>query len=242
MILSFEILLAVGVVGFYLVDSTMLLYANELVYLHNRGRWSFVTAPSQWQVAGRYLHLPNLFTPQQATFRVNWSASAARESHEQAGATEQQLLATVDSLRYLVQLLALLLLIVVPVTLVIAGTGMAFLLALGLVYAVIIALLVKVYLRREVFQLSGWSFAKLAFDSLACAPLALNLVRKLTLRRTLTGDPISFAQTRFDAATFSRLAAMLSQWISDQLEYEDASSPRYQALSSFQKYLTGKVT
>lgn len=242
MIPSFEILLALGVVGFYLLDSTMLLYANELVYLHSRGQWRYVGAAAQWRLSGRYLYLPNLFTPDRAMFRVHWSTASAHESGEEGGESLPSLLAAADSLGYLMRLLGLLLLIVLPITLIVAGTGIAFLLVLGLVYLVITILLVKIYLRRAVFRLSGWSFAKLAFDSLACAPLALNLVRKITLRQALTRDPISFAHTRFDKATFSRLASMLNQWVSDQLAYEDESSPRYQVLSRYQKILAGKVT
>lgn len=238
MIPSFEVLLALGVVGFYLLDSAMLLYANELVYLHARQRWSFIATTSHWQILGRYLYLPNLLTPEKALFRVCWSAAAPNTRDDEDDGALQRLLSTVDSLRYLVHLLWVLLIIGLPLTLIMTGTGIAFLLILGLVYGTIVALLVQVYRKRAALGLSARSFSKLAFDSLACAPLALNLVRKITLLHPLTNDPIRFAKHRFDDPAFSRLVETLSQWITNELEFEDEASPRYRNLNGIKQSLT----
>lgn len=220
----------------------MLLYANELVYLHTKGRWSFITATSLSQLSGRYLYLPNLLMPEKAMFRVCWSTSSSHTKHDQDDEVLHHLLAAIDSLRYLIYLLWALLIIALPFTLIFAGTNMTFLLVLGLVYGVIVALLVKVFLKRSDFNLSKRSFAKIAFDSLACAPLALNMVRKITLRYSLASDPITFAQTRFDGMMFSHLLTTLNQWIADELEFEDETSPRYRSLSGYKKILTSMVS
>ena len=37
---SFEVALPLGAIGFYLFDSTMLLYGNELVFIRQRARWN----------------------------------------------------------------------------------------------------------------------------------------------------------------------------------------------------------
>lgn len=235
---SFELLLALGVVGFYLWDSAMLLYANELVYLHDRGRWSFTTATSHWQLSGRNLYLPNLLRPDHALFRVHWSPVSHQSRQGHNGEVLQRLLNAIDTLRYLIYPLWLLLIVVLPVTLLLAGTGVLFLLVLGLVYGTILMLLFQIYVKRADLGLSRLSCAKLAFDSLACVPLALNLVRKITLRHSLGPDPVRFAQTRFDRTTFAHLVTTLSQWVANELVYEDESSQRFRNLSGYQQFLT----
>ena len=110
-----------------------------------------------------------------------------------------------NPLRYMTFVLLVLLFIGLPVVLFGFGTGLGFLLLLGVVYFNISVMLSQTYRQCEELGLPGRAFAKLAFDSLACASFALNLVRKITLRRSLVGDPISFAQRVFDAATFARL-------------------------------------
>lgn len=167
---SFEVLLALGVVGFYVWDSAMLLYANELVYLHSKGRWSFVTATSRMQLLGRYLYLPNLLSPQKALFRVCWSAAASQQGHIPEEEALKRLLTAVDSLRYLIYPLWTLMIAVLPVTLVVYGASNAFLLVLGLIYIAILALLINLYLKRTELGLSKWALTKITFDSLACAP------------------------------------------------------------------------
>jgi len=48
--ISFEIMLVLGIAGFYLFDSAMLLYANELVFVKQDGEWSFGRPESGWQM------------------------------------------------------------------------------------------------------------------------------------------------------------------------------------------------
>ena len=59
--------------------------------------------------------------------------------------------------------------------------------------------------------------AMLAFDSLACAPFALNLVRKITLNRSLVGDPIFFAHQVLDADAFAQLVQALCHRVEENI-------------------------
>jgi len=43
-------MLVLGIAGFYLFDSAMLLYANELVFVKQDGEWSFGRPESGWQM------------------------------------------------------------------------------------------------------------------------------------------------------------------------------------------------
>ncbi len=51
--MSFEIMLVLGIVGFYLFDSAMLLYVNELVFVEKNGKWVFGRPEWGWQMLGK---------------------------------------------------------------------------------------------------------------------------------------------------------------------------------------------
>jgi hypothetical protein len=65
--------------------------------------------------------------------------------------------------------------------------------------------------RRAALRLSGAACASLAFDALACAPFAINLVRKIALRTRLEGDPVAFAAAHFAPADRAALRALLAR-------------------------------
>lgn len=221
MIPSFEVLLVLGTIGFYLVDSAMLLCDNELVFVETNGRWTFATG-SSWQLLHKNPYFPNPLTPDNPLFRVCWSVSFISEYQEDQDAL-RNFISALAPLRYLVRALLVLLLIGLPLTVFWFGTGLGLILLFGVVYVFIVMMLVYTYLYREILGLSVKSFAMLAFDSLACAPFAINLVRKITLRRSLAGDPISFAHKNFDADTFARLVSALCDRVDEEILYWDSS-------------------
>src|SRR3546814_15615228 len=65
--------------------------------------------------------------------------------------------------------------------------------------------------RREAFGLDRRTAAWLAFESVACPPHAINLVRKLGLRQPLPGDAMSMATDALDAPALERLKATLTE-------------------------------
>lgn len=234
-------MLALGVVGFYLFDSAMLLYANELVYAETNGKWVFAYPESRWQMLGKNLYLPNPLTPDSPLFRVCWFVSGSSELQEDQDAL-QHFIRTLNPLRHMTLGLLVLLLAGLPLVLFFFGTGAGLLILLGAVYFTISAMLIQTYRQREELGLPGKTFAKLAFDSLACAPFALNLVRKLTLRRSLVEDPISFAHQVFDDATFARLVSVLCNRVDEELEFEDEASSQYIALKDYRNRITSMAS
>jgi len=226
-------MLVLGIFGFYLFDSAMLLYANELVFVEQDGKWSFGRPESGWQMLRKNLYLPNPLTPDYPLFRVCWVISSAPSEHQDDIETLRDFINVLNPLRYMTFSLFVLLLIGLPVVILWFGTGLALLLLLGVIYCAISIMLTLIYRQREKLGLSVKSFAKLAFDSFACAPFALNLVRKITLRRSLNGDPICFAYQALDADAFAHLVQALCHRVDEEIEFEDEASPRYSALKDF---------
>jgi len=231
---SFAVWLPLGAIGLYLFDSTLLLYSNELLFVRRAGRWSFAES-SSLLLAGRRLCFPNPFTPGTPQFRIRWSETDARLEQEEQGELEH-FLAALRPLQYLV--IALLsILLILPVELVLFGTGVELLVLMAAFYVVILGALGYIFARRRDLRVSGKSFLALSFDSLACAPFAINLVRKLALRRPLAGNPVAFACRRFDPATFATLIGAICRRVSEEQQREYGQTPRWSQLETYRKEL-----
>jgi hypothetical protein len=235
---SFELLLPMGAIGLYLYDSLLLLYANESLFVRHRRGWS-VVAGSDLFVSGRRLCLPNPLTPHLPQFRVQWSERDGRQGLESASEVER-FLAALRPAQYLV-LVLLVLLLALPVELLCFGTGVALLVLFAAFYVVILSALVCVYVRRRDLTLTDRAFAALAVDVLACAPFGLNLVRKVSVRRSLAGNPLVFAQHAFDAEAFANLVDLVCQRVVEEQRREDDQSPRWLELEAFRQRLLGRT-
>ena len=230
----FEILLPVGAIGLYLFDSVQWLYWNELLFLYPAGRWRHAQS-SGLLLAGRRPYCPNPLLPGVAQFKVGWSESDTRSDQEQREELARFLQA-LGPIRVAVNVL-LLLLLVLPVELYLFGTGIALLALMAAFYAVILVALGVIFTRRRVLGLTGGAFAAVAFDALACSPFAVNLVRKLCLRRSLAGNPVSFAAEFFDPAEFAALLGTISVRVGEEQLREYGQTPRWLELERYRAEL-----
>jgi len=97
--------------------------------------------------------------------------------------------------------------------------------------ALVLAMLL--FRKRRILGLSKRECAELALGGLACPPLAINLVRKITLRMPVIKDPLAFAQGRLDPQEFGRLLRAARAWIDEELEWEAEASARREALTRY---------
>jgi hypothetical protein len=233
---AFEVLLPLGAIGLYLFDSTLLLYSNEFLLMHRPGGWGFAES-SAFLLAGRRVCIPNPLTPGTPQFRVRWSEADPRQEQEEAGELERFFRA-LRPVQYLVVAL-LVILLALPVELFLYGTGIELLAVMAAFYLVTLATLGYIFVRRRELRVSGRSFLTLCFDSLACAPFAINLVRKLALRRALVGNPIAFASRSFEPAVFSSLIRAVDTRVSGEQQREVGQSPRWLELEAYRRQLAG---
>lgn len=230
MTLSTEVLLVGGVAAFYLLDSAMLLYSDEVVFTESCGRWSW-SAGSAWQLLRRNPYLPNPLSPDSAMFRASWSLSppARPESYRDSLRAVSDALAP---LRRAVVVLLVLLLAGLPLYLYIGLDAPVVVLALAIYLAALVAAAMLVR-RRRLFGLSNRECAELALGSLACPPLAINLVRKIALRMQVVKDPLAFAQELLDAESFAGFLRAANEWIEQELEWEPAGTVRQAELGRY---------
>jgi len=223
-----ELWLPVGAIGFYLYDSLQPLWQNEMLYIRAAKHWRIV-ADSPLRGGGRRLVLPSPLLPHRAQFRVAWSLADRRST---ATAELDSLFAALRPLGVICQLLLWLLLLLPPVCWLL-GAGVALLAQFALYYLLLIVALVLVFRRRDALGLPTRAFWSLAFDVLACAPFAVNLVRKLTLRHGLQGDPVDFAAREFDAGTREKLTGLIGRRLEEDAAGEPVSPQRQQQIASW---------
>ena len=240
-----ELYLAGGALAFYLFDSALLLYGNELAYTCVRGAWRNVRS-SEWLLFRRHVLVPNPLTPQAPLLRLQWSEVAApltvtalpTRSSMLATTLPESLLQALRPLRFGVLLLLLLIGVALPLVLFAYGQGLPLLWLFAAVYLLDIALAIWVWRRRSALRLSRRGCLALSFDLLACPPFAINLVRKITLQQPEPSEALRFAAATFRPAHYAELRACLAKRVGHELAALDAGSPRYQQLLDYHQMLT----
>ncbi len=229
--LSFEVLLFIGAIGFYLYDSKLLLYSNEVVFIRNSKKWMFICPGNNWLFLGKSPYIPNPLTPGSAIFRLYWSEKP--RSAEIDVLSIEEFISALRPVRYLVNFLIMQFVIPLPLILFLYGSGPQLLIIFGTIYLNIVLILILVFINKNHLGITNKFFITLMYESIVCAPYALNIVRKITLKRPPKGDPIQFAKLSFDKETLQKLAKSTKQKIDHQLEFLDANSSRYTSLEAY---------
>ncbi len=232
--------LPLGAIAFYLYDSLLWLYGDELVLIRRARRWDHA-AGSDRLLCRRRLYLPNPLTPQRPLWRACWSDVSRRDKFTDISALAS-LVQTLRPLRALVTVLWLLIVVALPVV-VVGGARPTTLLALfAAVYSVAAIAVVWLWRQRATLGLSARSCRALSFDALACPPFAINLVRKISLLTTLKGELLTQARGAFDAPALASLRATLLRRVNEMLVVEAVGSVRHTALTAYHSELMEQGT
>lgn len=224
-----QLLIGPAVVALYLKDCLLMLRANEGVLVRGwRGRWRASFGRLDWRLRQREPWLCNPFKPWEPVLRLRWDAAA------HAGAAPAPA-APASAPRALqlgpwVVVMWLLLFVALPAAYY-GHLGLkAMLLVLAELYAFIVVTLVLVWRRRGALGLGNAQFGVLAFEVLACAPYAPNLVRRLSLLRPVDEDLVSAGRRLLEPAALARMNAACLARIDDELDWTDEGSARALAL------------
>ena len=180
-----QLLVGPALVALYLKDCLLLLGRDEAVLVRGwRGRWRAGFGLLDWRLRRREPYLCHPFKPWEPVLRLRWDAAAGPAPAAAAPASVPPEL----GLGPWVAIIWLLLFVALP-TAFYGQLGLhAILAVLGALYLTIAASLGLAWRRRAALGLSGPDFGVLAFEVLACAPYAANLVRRLSLQRKVDED------------------------------------------------------
>lgn len=209
MIPSLELVLIIGIVVFYLQDSAILLYYDELVFFRTRRRWHASLGGLQWR--GRFLFLPNPLVPWRPLRRVSWMETPPRKGNPGRRLRRVALLLRPMQLGVAVQ--AVLLFLMLPLLLWRFPHPLAMLSLLAAIYATGMLLALALWRRRERLGLDVRTVMWLAIDCIVCPPHAINIVRRLGLLLPLSADALALAGTSLGQPERRRLAVELTERI-----------------------------
>jgi len=179
--------LVAGAIALWVYDASLLLFRDEVVFLHGRRGWR-ASLGNGFSLGGRDLAL---WTPGTPVFRAGWSDAGRRPGPR---APMRVVLRALRPLQWAGRVLAVLLFVGLPAGLFLA-VGHAWMLGLvGALYGIALACIAWAWRCRRVFGLDRKGFATLAFDVIACPPFAINVAMKITLRLGLPAAPEVFAR------------------------------------------------
>ena len=205
-----EAWLSLGAIAFYLGDSLALLYADELLLERTGARW-VPRRGSALLLGGRRPLLPDPLAPQRPLLQLSLRGLLDGDAGD--GGRVRAMLSALAPLRALAVAM-LLLFALMPGLLYVAGTGAWFLAWFACVYAVALAMAATLWRRRAAFGLSRGAVALLAFECVACAPLAINIVRRVS--RRLACPPLAELRTLLDPPSFGALCATIDAMLDER--------------------------
>ena len=233
-----EILLVTLSFVFYLWDSASLLHFNEgMLTVRADGSATISVGTELVSLSGRYICIPNPFTPHRATYRLLWDVG------EQAAPGKWK-----PDPAVIVQLAPFLwgvwitLFVLLPISL-LWKTGYEALAAVVIsLYLLIASMLAVLWMRRAKLALAPRRFASFAFEALACPPCALNLIRKITQEAQIQDDLFDAGRRLLTARDWERLRPHLLKRVNDAIEEIDENSVICTNLLERKRFLAEKVS
>lgn len=229
--------LMAGIAGLYLYDSALLLFHNEIV-LEVRRDGYHVSGGMAMEFRHRRLFLPNPLCPQRSLTRMAWRVDDPAEQTAQRLHGQRVRLA-LSMIAPWTWLLLGLFFVGLPATLWL-GREQLLLGWLVLTYFAILVMLGRIWRYRKALNLTGRAVAALAFDGLLCAPFAINMVRKLSLRQPHRANLRAVAEGVLSPAENAALCKILRDRIETSLAFHEPESAASGALRSYLQHFESR--
>lgn len=181
--LPFDILIVIGIVGFYIYDSAQLYFYNEFNITKGiRPSFNFQHISKPLNCFNKYLVIPNLFLSHQLIFKCAWKIkSISSPTHLDSEDNIKIISKTLRPLQFLNILLFWLTIGILPILIIFKFGYIALTITVSLIYLLNVFSIIFVITKRKVLQLSWSKVMQLLLDILLCPPFALNLLRKISL-------------------------------------------------------------
>ena len=184
MYLSLETLFVLGIVGFYIYDSTYLYFYNEFNIQKGFTKSFHVHFTSKkLNFFNKYLVILNVFLPYQLTFKCSWKAIGFNKkiNFQDDIDSIHTISKTLKPLQFINIIVFLLTLIFLPLVILLKLNYETLAITIATIYLLNIINIFYVIFKRKTLKLSWLKVFQLALDIFLCPPFALNLLRKISL-------------------------------------------------------------
>lgn len=226
----------------YIYDAALLLYRNEVIVIAKfRGRYDVKIGNSDLTFLGKILFIPNLFLPHQPLYRLSWEPSERTADvigGEIIEATKQRLLGIAPYLWVMFVSLFVLL----PFGLYIRHGLIVLLLSALWFYTMTIMALVIIFIERKTIGVSNSHFSAICFESLICAPCALNITRKVSLAVVIRSEVAELSKEILTPSSYTNFIQSFLSVIDSQILMETEGSPRFEKLRSYRLSISSELT
>lgn len=171
--------------GFFLYDSALLLYANEALLSLKKGKWRIHYGSTYFTIFGKSVFIANPFALHRPLFRLAWYKSSVDCGPTDDLTTISQQL---SKLAPLIVLSGVAQFVLLPAVLLFGLNLHNLLITTIIIYLCNMLSLVTVLRNRDQFGTTQKQVAALTIECLLCPPITLNIIRRLSLARSLKDD------------------------------------------------------
>ena len=241
MSITTEWLFVLLIIALYVHDSAALLFDNEIL-LEWGTRPRVLFGSDTVTMFGKELVILNPLTPWRPVFRLSWQARPPlADGAPRAETGFAELASQLSAIRWALPQIAIGLFVGIPVCLFLNAGWLPFLVVVGVVYVGILAAVVNLWIARPTLKISGRRFIGLAFESFACPPCALNLVRRVSVALPLAEDALSVVRRALPEADSRHAVDEIRRRVDADLAMAEEGSADWHVLSDYRRRLPGKA-
>ncbi len=191
--MSYEVELLAIAIAFYLYDSSVLLYSNEVIFtFHGTRGWSAASGWFGFVFAGRTLCMLNPLTPHFPSYRLSWAFDALPDAKDVSWSEHAQ---GQSDLAPWTLAGGIALFVLLPLGMFTFLGRYLVIPALSLLYGSTLVALYKLSRSKGRSTFGARSFRGFAFECIACPPFSVNMVRRMTLAHSIA-EPAPLAAAR----------------------------------------------
>lgn len=235
---STDSLLILCAIAIYIIDSSITLFSNEFLIFETFGRWKAFFPSTRWRVFRKMLTILNLFTPNILPFKGYWDT----QSHDLNEEDIDDFIRTLMPLRIMAILSFILVFVSIPAAIFLLRDDALILLLIIILYLNAFMSLIIVWVNRRSLRISNNFFYKLAFDSMLCIPLAINMARKISLNYQWNENILRFSKNRFYLNEYIDFIGKLIERVEISMRIAGENTDKYAELVKYKETLEACIS
>lgn len=219
--ISAELQLIFLLIGLYLYECSILVYTNQAIVTRGRkGLWRISFGSDRWVYQGKELYFLNPLTPFRAAYLLSWNMDRPTEL------TSAKITWADSSYTHYIMLIAISgagTFLVFPYVLYFVPVDSNVIGALTTIYIPLIYISLAIYTERDSLNLTKKVALALIAEYLLCPPLAINVIRRISLKQPNKFDLVSLLSgTEIEVASKEASRSTLLQRMDVAIEYSQS--------------------